>query len=268
MKNWTGERLETFILTRDAIEHLHRYAIVSDYITNKVVLDIACGEGYGSNLMSKDASFVYGVDIDDDTIGKAKLKYNEENLEFRVGSADKIPLESNSVDVVVSFETLEHHDKHEEMMLEVKRVLRKDGILIISTPDKLHYSDDRNFNNKFHIKELYKNDFKELVLRHFHKMQLLTQVYCGGISSIQDESNQMEVNVFSGNYSTIKNEFIKPLYLIIIASDTNFVEQKKTIFNGDKIHEIDIISKMRNSNSYKLGHFILIPFKALKRRFK
>jgi len=268
MKNWTGERLETFILTRDAIEHLHRYAIVSDYITDKVVLDIASGEGYGSNLISKNASFVYGVDIDAETIDKARLKYKQENLEFRIGSADKIPLEDNTVDVVVSFETLEHHDKHEEMMLEVKRVLRKDGLLIISTPDKLHYSDSRNFVNEFHVKELYKKDFKELVIRHFNKIQLLTQVYCGCISIIQDEANQNEMKIFSGNYLKIKNEFINPLYLIIIASDANFREQKKSIFNGEEIHESSILAKVKNSNSYKLGHLILIPFKALKRRFK
>ncbi|MEN2489816.1 class I SAM-dependent methyltransferase [Flavobacterium sp. B11] len=268
MKKWTGERLETFIQTRDSIEHLHRYAIVSDYITGKVVLDIACGEGYGSNLMAKNASFVYGVDIDVDTIDKAKSKYQKENLEFRIGRADKIPLESNSIDVVVSFETLEHHDKHQEMMVEVKRVLRKDGLLIISTPDKLHYSDGRNFKNEFHVKELYKEDFKKLIMTYFDKMQVLTQVYCGGMSIIQDETDQDDMRIFSGNFLTIKNEFINPLYLIIIASDTNFIEYKRSFFNGEKIQEIGVVAKVKNSNSYKLGHFILIPFKALKRRLR
>ncbi|MCR4030938.1 MULTISPECIES: class I SAM-dependent methyltransferase [Flavobacterium] len=267
MKKWTGERLETFILTRDAIEHLHRYAIVSDYITDKVVLDIASGEGYGSNLMSKNASFVYGVDIDTETINKAKSKYNKGNLEFRTGSVEKIPLDDNSVDIVVSFETLEHHDKHVEMMLEVKRVLRENGLLIISTPDKFYYSDERNFKNMFHVKELYKKDFKELIGGYFNKLQLLTQVYSGG-ASIIDETNQNKMRVFSGNYLAIKNEFVDPLYLIVIASDTNFIEQRKSVFSGEKIHEMVVIDYVRSSNSYKLGHILLSPFKALKRRLK
>ena len=53
---------------------------------------------------------------------------------------DAIPLPDQSVDLVVSFETIEHHDKHEEMMLEIKRVLRPDGVVIISSPDKQTYS--------------------------------------------------------------------------------------------------------------------------------
>jgi ubiquinone/menaquinone biosynthesis C-methylase UbiE len=268
MKNWTGERLETFIFTRDAIEHLHRYAIASNYIEGKVVLDIASGEGYGSNLMSEKASFVYGVDIDSNTVDKAKLKYKKENLEFRIGSANEIPIENNSIDVVISFETLEHHDKHEEMMLEIKRVLKSNGLLIISTPDKLYYSDVRNFKNKFHIKELYKDEFVNLMFDNFNRMQLLTQVYCSGTSIIQKESDQNGMRIFSGNYSKITDNVVSPLYLIAIACDCDFEEQKTSIFDGGKINEKEIEERVRNSNSYKMGHIILFPFKLLKRIFK
>lgn len=89
----------------------------------------------------------------------AKEKYKAHNLEYKVGQADKIPYKSNFFDVVVSFETLEHHDKHIEMMEEIKIVLKQGGICIISTPDKLVYSDKKNYQNPFHVKELYKEDF-------------------------------------------------------------------------------------------------------------
>jgi ubiquinone/menaquinone biosynthesis C-methylase UbiE len=268
MKNWTGERLETFIFTRDAIEHLHRYAIVSDYITDKVVLDIACGEGYGSNLMSKEARFVYGVDIDKTSVEEAKLKYKSEKLEFLTGSTSAIPLENNSIDVVVSFETLEHHDKHDEMMVEIKRVLKPEGLLIISTPDKLYYSDNRNFNNQFHVKELYKHEFAGLISKNFNRIQLLTQIYCGGNSIIQTEKSQNEMKLFSGNYSKIEEKIVNPLYIIAIASDSDFNEQNISIFDGSKIRENEIMDRVYSSNSYKVGHFVLSPFKFLKRRLK
>lgn len=274
-QNWTGERLETFIFSRDSIDHLHRYSIVSEYIEDKIVLDIASGDGYGSNLMSKKASLVYGVDIDDRTVQEAKLKYKKENLEFITGNASEIPLEDSSVDVVVSFETIEHHDKHREMIAEIKRVLKPNGILIISTPDKLFYSDERNFKNQYHIKELYKQEFVDLIVKNFSKMQLLTQKYSNGNSIIQEEITHNRLQFFSGNYDETATIVINPLYLVAIASDGSFEQQKTTIFDGNQIINIDFdiqienkLNEVYSSNSYKLGHLILLPFKILKKIFK
>lgn len=268
-KNWTGERLETFINSRDTVEHLHRYAVATEYINNKIVLDIACGEGYGSNLMSEVASHVYSVDIDDATIQAARLKYNDKkNIEFIVGSASLIPIDSNSIDVVVSFETIEHHDKHIEMLEEIKRVLKPDGLLIISTPDKLFYSDARSYNNQFHIKELYKPEFKDLISIYFNNLQLLTQTYFSGNSILSEDSVENELQFFSGNYSRIEKYTIDPLYIIAIASNSEFLRQKKSVFEGSKIVNIHIENQIKyiyNSKSYKLGSFILSPFKVLKK---
>lgn len=262
-KKWEGERLETFIYGRDMIDHLHRYAIVSSYIDNKTVLDIACGEGYGSNLMSKNAKFVYSVDIDSDTILAAKSKYKKSNINFLVGSASEIPIEDNCVDIVVSFETIEHHDRHEEMVSEIRRVLKPNGIVIISTPDKLYYSDKRSFINPFHVKELYKQEFVDLFATKFKNFQLLTQTYCNGNSIIQEE-DETDVQFFSGNYENVELFKTNPLYLIIIASDGVFTKQKTTIFNGDEIEKKELIAQFRDSTTYKVGQFILFPFKFLK----
>ena len=74
-QSWTGERLETTITSEVMLEHLHRYAFAIEISKNKKVLDIACGEGYGSNLMSKSAAEVTGIDIDETTINNASKKY-------------------------------------------------------------------------------------------------------------------------------------------------------------------------------------------------
>src|SRR5687767_13069224 len=121
-KQIKGERLETENFNENTSEHLHRYALASFLSENKVVLDIACGEGYGSNLIARKAKQVVGVDIDVATIGLAQKKYIVPNLEFKVGSAAEIPCNDKFFDMVFSFETLEHHDKHTEMMQEIKRV--------------------------------------------------------------------------------------------------------------------------------------------------
>ena len=265
MKNWTGERLETFIYNRIAIEHLHRYAITDQYIENKIVLDIASGEGYGTSLMSKKASFVYGVDIDKQTIARAKIKYTENNIKFLEGSTSAIPLENNSVDVVVSYETIEHHSEHEKMMLEIKRVLKPDGILIISTPDKLNYSERRNLINEFHVKELYKDEFSNLIRNYFGQQQLLSQFFSNGNSVIQQDDNKADLSFYQGNYSVVKNKIINPMFLVIIASDFEFKKHKISFFEGSNIVKKEMLLEMRNSNTYKVGNFILFPFKFLKR---
>lgn len=276
VKEWTGERLETFIYTRDTIEHLHRYSIAKEYVKGKIVLDIACGEGYGSRLLSEDASFVYGVDIDLNTINSAKTKYRNDNIKFLEGDTSGIPIDDNSLDVVISFETLEHHNKQEEMMLEIKRVLRPNGILIISTPDRYHYSDVRNFNNIFHVKELYKDEFYSLLSRFYSNTQFLVQKYYDGNSIILNEKEQYNLSFFNGDYSNISLVKPDPLYLISIVSDSSFQEQKLSIFNGNELLNKDYLNKcldiklgqVYNSNSYKVGAIILFPFKYLKKLLK
>jgi ubiquinone/menaquinone biosynthesis C-methylase UbiE len=270
-KKWSGERLETFILTRDAVDHLHRYAIAKTYVKNKKVLDIASGEGYGSNLLSEEASYVFGVDIDTETIEKAKLKYRKSNLSFQQGTTSSIPLEDNTVDVVVSFETIEHHDEHDEMMSEITRVLKPEGIVIISTPDKYYYSDAGSFKNEFHIKELYKDEFENLISKSFSNVQLLTQKYIDGNSIIQDEKSGQDIRFFNGNFSKIKEEEGIPMYLITIASDGVFENQSSSIFNelefAKENNEL-MISNIRKSTTFRIGYIILWPFQYIKRLFK
>ncbi len=270
-KRWTGERLETFIYNRDAIDHLHRYAIAKQYVTGKTVLDIASGEGYGTNLLSEHAAFVYGVDIDEAAVTAATHKYHKNNIRFQQGSTSAIPLENQSVDVVVSFETIEHHDQHDEMLREIKRVLKPGGIVIISTPDKLYYSDQRNFKNEFHIKELYQQEFETLLSGYFTEQQLLAQRYSNGNSLITDVVNRETPVIMTGDYQAVQQTEIPALYLIAIASDESFDRQGFSVFDGSSIMEIEYqqkIAKVYNSNSYKVGHMVLQPLKFLKKAFK
>jgi ubiquinone/menaquinone biosynthesis C-methylase UbiE len=268
--NWTGERLETFIISRDTVEHLHRYAITLDYIKDKVVLDIACGEGYGSNIMSKAATKVFSVDIDENTVQAARKKYQRRNIKFLSGNATAIPIENNTIDVVVSFETIEHLEDHQGMLREIKRVLKENGLLIISTPDKLYYSDKKNYNNEFHVKELYKNEFKELINNSFRNLQLIRQTYYKGCSILEDDNKKNGLKILSGNFLNVDKFEIDPLYLIAIASDKKLNPFKISLFNGFDIineHAENKINNIYNSLTYKVGRFILYPLKLVKKIF-
>ena len=171
----TGERyLPEF--DRDwTLEHLHRYLLACELAAGKTVLDIACGDGYGSAMLARHAAQVTGVDIDTPTVERARGKYAADNLRFLQGSATDIPLDDNSVDLVVSFETIEHLTEQDRMLCEIRRVLRPDGFLLISSPDKYEYSDVPDYHNEFHLKELYCREFEELLQKHFSRHALLGQ---------------------------------------------------------------------------------------------
>lgn len=156
---FTEERFFPQIDGNIKYKHLHRYALAFELAEGRSVLDIALGEGCGSALLAKRATCVIGVDIDVESVNHAQAQYSYlTNLKFLLGSCSAIPLADDSIEVVTSFELNEHHDRHEEMMQEIKRVLKADSLLIISSTNRLVYSDEPNYTNPFHGKELYRDN--------------------------------------------------------------------------------------------------------------
>lgn len=145
------------------MEHFNRYQFARQFVENKRVLDAACGAGYGTDMLARDAAFVAGIDISEESIAYAKEQYNGKRAQFQVASVDNLPFEENSFDVVVSFETLEHVDGRTQQgfLREISRVLTEDGILIMSTPNHSVYS--RRGINEFHVKELDYLEFKDML---------------------------------------------------------------------------------------------------------
>lgn len=274
-KKETGERLEFYNFSDVTVEHLHRYAIANDFVKNKIVLDIASGEGYGSYILSKNALEVIGVDIDKETVLDAQKKYLSDNLTFKIGSADNIPVDSDSIDIVVSFETIEHHDKHEEMLLEIKRILKPDGILIMSSPDKKYYSDLTGQKNPFHVKELYFDEFKSLVNSHFCFANFFFQSSFNLSSFIGKIDTFCDYKIYSGDENNVRSNLIPPVYNIVIASDKEYYNIENSFFNGNEISkrfiknlEINIIRTLQNSTTFRVGNLIVYPFFIIKKALK
>ncbi|MFT3719038.1 methyltransferase domain-containing protein [Pseudorhodoferax sp.] len=219
---FTGERYIPGVHGDIEIEHLHRYLQACKIAAGKHVLDIASGEGYGSAMLARDAAYVTGVDIAPDAVRHAQEKYGNERLEFRVGDCAAIPLSDACVDVVVSFETIEHHSQHEEMLREIKRVLRPDGVLIISSPDKLEYSDKPGYVNEFHVKELYRSEFQQLLARHFSHHRLYGQrvAYGSVVLSEGDDGPQQTESYAMDDFQPRAYAGVPyAVYLIAVASD-------------------------------------------------
>ena len=222
---WTGERLVPSVTGDTPVEHLHRYAFAREYVCGKDVLDIACGEGYGSHLLSSVAASVIGVDISPDVIAHAHRKYGGDHLTFVVGSCSAIPLSNSSVDAVVSFETLEHLAEHEQMLTEIKRVLRPDGVLLLSTPDKLHFTDIPGTENPFHVRELYTDEFKNLLSAFFVHVDMLEQKICH-VSVLAPTSGLPIAGLrhYLGDFGRLAHTdgIRAPLYNLAVATDADF----------------------------------------------
>jgi ubiquinone/menaquinone biosynthesis C-methylase UbiE len=173
--DFTGERMVPESADRDTFwEHIYRYRFASRFVRGKHVLDIACGEGYGSKgLQFNGAASVIGVDISPEACHHAHSKYG---IDARVGCATSIPIPSNSVDLVVSFETIEHLQDAERFLRECVRVLRPTGTMIVSTPNKNVYNpNDNPQNNPFHVNELSETEFESLMGGRFSNRRIYVQ---------------------------------------------------------------------------------------------
>lgn len=242
----TGERLETIVFNEVSIEHLHRYAMAMELAKNKIVLDIASGEGYGSNLVAQYANKVIGVDISNDAIERARKKYKSSNLEFRHGSTSNIPAENNSCDFVISFETIEHHNEHDLMMAEIKRVLKPNGKLLISTPEKKLYSDATNHKNKFHVKELYFDEFKSLISNYFNYSSYFFQNNITGSLILPEKGYACELKFYKGDFENINNDAFAGLYNLCLASNESIQLNYASFFDSRLVQEL-IYTEMNKS---------------------
>ena len=220
---FTGER---FIPTEDGkirLEHYHRYAAIKDLVKNKTVLDVACGEGYGSSFISRDAKSVIGVDISKEAVTHASQKYQETNLEFLEGSAIDLAFPNHSFDVVVSFETIEHLAEQEQMLSELKRVLKPNGILIISSPNRPVYSEESGEHNEFHVKELDFTEFDDLLREKFSQIRYYGQrIVMGSVIQPLKQNSEAFFKSWSDNAGHLMEgapELVDPVYFLAICTN-------------------------------------------------
>ena len=115
--------------------HLSRYEFAREVAKDKVVLDAACGTGYGSALMSEVAARVAGVDISHATVEWARKIYGNDRTAFHAACVEFTPFESDTFDLVTSFETLEHTLSPATALWEFVRVMKPDGVGIFSVPN-------------------------------------------------------------------------------------------------------------------------------------
>jgi 2-polyprenyl-3-methyl-5-hydroxy-6-metoxy-1,4-benzoquinol methylase len=171
-------RLERMDATLDIYDekrrkfHLDRYMFASKHVKNKTVADIACGTGYGTEILMNEgkADAVLGIDISPETIVYAKKNHMQRGVSFICQPGEDTQITSESLDVIISFETIEHVEDDKSLLTEFSRILKENGLLICSTPNNWPLE-----AAPYHKRVYNKDSFLALLSTFFNNIELYNQ---------------------------------------------------------------------------------------------
>jgi SAM-dependent methyltransferase len=221
---FTGERFVPGIAGEIAHEHWHRYAFARPLCADRRVLDVSCGEGYGSALLAGVATSVIGVDIAAQAVAHARNAYTgRANLRFVQGSAVALPLADASVDVAVSFETIEHLPAVDQprMLAELARVLGTEGVLVLSAPNPVEYSQARNHRNPFHLHEPSRDELDAMLAGAFPARRWYRQRRYFGSALWDEAPASSRFDAWTGDASRVAAaQPPAAMYFVVVAART------------------------------------------------
>jgi SAM-dependent methyltransferase len=152
--------------------HLVVYEWIAARVGGRRVVDLACGEGYGSVLLARTATSVVGVDANPEAFEHARLRYAATNLSFE---RNMLELWDGDVDCVVFLQTIEHVQDPDAVMERLRTLVGPEGVAYVSTPNVLTLAPpgEPRSGNPWHVREYRAQEYRELCERHFGSVELL-----------------------------------------------------------------------------------------------
>jgi SAM-dependent methyltransferase len=154
--------------------HLAVYEWIAPRVAAGDVLDMACGEGYGSDVLARRASSVVGVDGNPDAHEHARLRYGRPGLSFERGLVESFG-SASQFDAVVFLQTIEHVQDPAAVLAHFRSLLRPGGVVFVSTPNVLTLAPPgaAKSGNPWHVREYRASEFGELCRSAFDRVELL-----------------------------------------------------------------------------------------------
>jgi SAM-dependent methyltransferase len=154
------------------------YQRLLERCADRDVLEAGSGEGYGADLIAGVARRVIGLDYDDSAVAHVRARYPR--VDMRQGNLAELPLDDDTVDVVVNFQVIEHLWDQGQFVDECARVLRPSGVLLMSTPNRITFSPGRDTPiNPFHTRELNAAELTELLTGAGFRVEAMLGVFHG-----------------------------------------------------------------------------------------
>jgi SAM-dependent methyltransferase len=210
-----------------AYEHWHRYLIASAIVSGKTVLEVGCGEGNGVSFLARLASRIVGVDVDPRMIESARAAHAHENVEFRCGSADAIPIDGEDIfDVLLSLEAIEFLNPGDqaEFLRESKRLLKPDGIAIVATPNPALREGPHDTQNAARPGQAPHTAFFQCLKEFYDSVHVFAQnvfptSYIWPIDDSSRTYNEHRLSFVDGRFTSVGIAEKMPHYLIAFCSD-------------------------------------------------
>ncbi len=172
----TGERTLPDVPAENYWFRRHQavYDWIRERVTGKRVIDMACGEGYGSELLARSAATVLGVDANPEAYEHARLRYVRENLRFERGLVETYG-DPGSFDAVVFLQTIEHVQDPLAVLEHHRSLLAPGGVAYVSTPNLLTLAPPgaERSENPWHLREYRAEEFRLLCESVFGQVRLL-----------------------------------------------------------------------------------------------
>ncbi|MDE0106997.1 MAG: class I SAM-dependent methyltransferase [Bryobacterales bacterium] len=174
-------------------EHLARYCFAEPLARGRRVLDVGCGEGYGTARFVGDSAAVYGLDNSEQAISSARA--NSSGVVLVRGDCVKLPFADASLDLVTAFEVIEHLNGREDFISEAARVLGTTGVFVVSTPNRDYYQTTRDEPNPFHVHEFAYEEFHAALTAAFRHCAVFLENHVGAVSISSPSAGETTAHV-------------------------------------------------------------------------